>query len=343
MRCLEVIKRDFLPAVVSQLPFGMLHGWAGPMPMLPYYHGVGDEEVCHVKHLYKFRSVRQFKSDLDTFLRYYQPVTLHDLLAGLDGRRSLPPNAFMLSFDDGFREVYDVVAPILLEKGVSATIFIIKNCLDNIDMVHHNKISLLIERLGAGCSKIVNARILEILAERGICSSNPKLGLLQVGYGSRSVLDSVAELIDFDFKSYLLAAKPYLTSEQIQKLLRMGFTIGGHSIDHPVFASLALEDQLYQTRESVRFLRERFNLNYAAFCFPHHDANVGRNFFQRIYSEGEVDISFGTSGMVKEEFSRHFQRFPMEKSSATAKTIIAYNYARSLQRRLIGCYIVCRN
>src|SRR4051812_29678364 len=107
------IKRSVVPAIVAQLPYDVLHKWAGPMPLLPYYHGVSDDEVLHVKHLYQFRRVQQFKSDLEAFLKHYEPITLQDLIASLGTGQPLPDKAFLLTFDDGFREVDDVIAPIL--------------------------------------------------------------------------------------------------------------------------------------------------------------------------------------------------------------------------------------
>jgi peptidoglycan/xylan/chitin deacetylase (PgdA/CDA1 family) len=336
------IKQGVVPAIVAQLPFDMLHKWAQHRPLLPYYHGVSDDEVPHVKHLYRFRTIREFRCDLEAFLKHYEPITLHQLTASLGGGQSLPDNAFLLTFDDGFREVYDVIGPILWQKGVSASFFIIRDCLDNADMAHHNKISLLLEHMGHGYNDAVRASVHDILADCGIHETNPETALSRVDYARRHVLQPIAKLLRFDFSEYLLKAKPYLTSEQVRKLLSQGFTIGGHSIDHPLYAALSLEEQLRQTRESIRFVRAHFNLDYGAFAFPHHDTDVGKHFFRQIYSNGELDVSFGTSGMVKEECERHLQRFPMEKTTASAERIIAYNYARGLQKRLVGSHIIAR-
>jgi hypothetical protein len=113
-------------------------------------------------------------------------------------------------------------------------------------------------------------------------------------------------------------------------------------MDHPLYAKLALSEQLWQTRESVRFVRDRFDLDYGAFAFPHHDTDVSRQFFDDIYADGEVDISFGTSGLLQEENIRHFQRFPMEKTAAAARRIVGYNYARCLQKKLLGRQTIIR-
>jgi peptidoglycan/xylan/chitin deacetylase (PgdA/CDA1 family) len=339
---LELIKRRVLPALVMKCPFRILQQCAGCMPVLPYYHIVNDEPVLHVKHLYSFRNVQQFKDDLDVFLKHYKAVNLHELLASLNGGRPLPENSFLLTFDDGFRELHDVIAPILLEKGVPATFFLIKSCLDNDDMAHHNKISLLVEHLRHNASDTAKAALLKTLSRRGFAGDQCEAMLLRVDYANRDLLSDLAKLLEYDFNVYLRKNKPYLTSDQVHNLKKRGFTLGGHSIDHPLFEKLPLEEQLRQTHESVRFVRTRFNLDYSAFAFPHHDTGVSQRFFEKIYSEGEMNVSFGTSGMLKERCRWHLQRFPMEKTTATAERIIAYNYARSMQKRLLGRHVIVR-
>ena len=96
---------------------------------------------------------------------------------------------------------------------------------------------------------------------------------------------------------------------QIKGLIKEGFNIGDHSIDHPLYSLLSLRDQLYQTIESVKLIRERFSLYYGAFAFPHSDNNVSKKFFVELYNSGLVDISFGTGGMIKDCVPNNLQRF----------------------------------
>jgi hypothetical protein len=118
--------------------------------------------------------------------------------------------------------------------------------------------------------------------------------------------------------------------------LQQGFTIGSHSIDHPRYATLSVEEQLYQTRASLRWLAERFPLRYRAFAFPHSDAGVPMTFFRVLFDEGTLDVSFGTGGMLPHFFARNFSRFTMEKTLLPAESILAKQYARVLYRTMTG-------
>ena len=112
------IAKPFFNAIAPAVPLPCWETLAGKPLMLPYYHMVSDEALPHVRPLYAYRSVRQFTADLDFFLKYYQPIALADLLAHMNAGKVLPPRSFLVTFDDGFREMAEIAAPILKAKGV---------------------------------------------------------------------------------------------------------------------------------------------------------------------------------------------------------------------------------
>jgi peptidoglycan/xylan/chitin deacetylase (PgdA/CDA1 family) len=333
---INFVKNGVVPQVFSRLPFGLLQKLSGAIPLIPYYHLVSDDEVPHVKHLYQFKNVRQFRRDLDTFLRFYQPTDLCDLVSSLRTHRWLPKNSFLLTFDDGFREQYDVVAPILWEKGITATFFVIGAFLDNMGMAYKNKVSLLVEQLAHVRTNTHSKQLLRILADWGIRGTNLRTALLSVDYAKKDVLDAIATVLGYDFTAYLRKFQPYLTSEQVCKLIGMGFTIGAHSVDHPQYSLIPFEEQLHQTRASVRFLRERFSLGYGAFAFPHGYDNISIQFFKQIFADGEVDASFGNFALRGSVPFWHFRRFSMEKTLAPAERTIGRYYAQALYDFVLG-------
>src|SRR5262245_56748590 len=284
----STIKDGFVSAVCATVPAGLWGSLTRVNPAIAYYHLVADEDIPHVKHLYSFRGVEEFKKDIDTFCRSFVPISLGDLLGCLKGSSPIPRNSFLLTFDDGFREIYEVIAPILLEKGVPATFFLTTACVDNRTMAHHNKISLLLDHLEQMADRIPEREILAMLHAHGAAATTVRQGLLSISYRKSYIIDELGESLGSDFENYLSNRRPYLTSEQVSELIRMGFSIGAHSVDHPLYAELSLEEQLDQTRRSMRFVRERFGLGYGAFAFPHGDRDVSARFFDQLSSEVDV-------------------------------------------------------
>jgi peptidoglycan/xylan/chitin deacetylase (PgdA/CDA1 family) len=321
--------------LLSSVPLSLWHALSKVSLIIPYYHIVADADAPHVKHLYVFRNTRQFRADLDFFLANYSPVGLMDVIDHLKAGKALPPKPFLLTFDDGFREMYDVVAPILKEKGVPATFFLATGFVDNLGMAHHNQISVLIEHLIRNPESSALSQVEKLLNQNSIPGTGMFSRLLAIRYREKKVVGDIAANCGCDLAGYLSAARPYLTSEQIRSLLAQGFTIGAHSVDHPLYSELSLADQLFQTEESLRFVAGRFQVAYRAFAFPHSDSGVGRQFFQRLHGEGKLDVSFGTAGMVKHSCAQNLERFTMEKTLLPARRVLARQYPRAIYRTFL--------
>ncbi|MCB9335593.1 MAG: polysaccharide deacetylase family protein [Flavobacteriales bacterium] len=280
----------------------------GQKVVLPFYHIVSDETPNHIYHLYEARSIEEFKSDLEFLLKNYQPISLQELIELNKTGRQPKQNVFHLTFDDGLKEFYTVVAPILKEKKIPATVFINTDFIDNEDLFYRYKASVLTEKYAAK-------------------------GLLEVNSENLNLIDEFAEIMNYDFYEYLNEEQPYLTFHQIQELIKDGFTIGAHSKNHPLYNRLSIDEQISQTLESIDFIVQKFNLNYKVFSFPFTDDGISKDFFSKI--ESKVDLTFGTAGLKKDSIPFNLQRIPMEKNQ-TAKEIIKGQYFYYLLKRCFG-------
>lgn len=66
-----------------------------------------------------------FASHLDYLQRHYNIVSLEEYLGARREGRALPDYSVILTFDDGMRNFFTVVAPTLAERGLPATAFVI--------------------------------------------------------------------------------------------------------------------------------------------------------------------------------------------------------------------------
>jgi len=328
--------KKIVSLIFSKLPLSILATLTRTRLLIPYYHMISDTQVAHVKHLYTSKSTRQFREDLDLLLEHYTAIGLAELLNYRTTGRQLPDRVFLLTFDDGFREMHDIVAPILLEKGISATFFVNTAFIGNQQLCYLNKASLIVERLGKVMSSSLNEKVSGMLSSQNIVFNNIQDAILAINYQRRDLLDEIASVIDVNISEYLALHQPYLTQQQISKLLHNGFTIGAHSIDHPLYSALSVEDQLYQTIESVKCIREMFGLSYGVFAFPHSDKNVSAECFAQLEKSGLIDLSFGTAGLVDDSIANHLQRFSLEKPMERADRIIGFQYARKLSNLVRG-------
>ena len=266
---------------------------------------------------------------------------MYDLLNHMKNSVELPENSFIITFDDGFREVYDIVLPILLENKISATAFLTTNFIDNKELGYPNKKSLLISKIDKLNDSALNVKLNSFLEKNNITGTSVKLAILRIPYVKRYILDEIARLMNVNFDEFLHENKPYLTSLQIHELIKEGITVGSHSIDHANFSELSLADQTFQAIESTRLIREKFNIDYRIFAFPFSDVLISRYFYEK--TKDEFDITFGTQGMLHDSIGNNIQRVNVEKFKQPAHKTIKSHYARKLLYGLLGKDLIVRS
>lgn len=335
--------KDALSRLAAYLPSVLWGRTPDKACLLPYYHMVSDAPVPHVSPLYRFRSVAEFTADLDFFLHRRVALSLAEFLASVRETGAPPERSFLLTFDDGFREMHEIVAPILKAKGVPAVFFLTSATLDNRQLCHHQQISLLLDARGRAPGRFPEAEVLRRLAAAGVTGRDAVIALKSVPWSKRAVLAELGPLCGVDYEAYTRAHQPFLTAPQIHALLVGGMSIGAHSIDHPRYADIHFTEQVRQTQESMAALTRHFTVPHRTFAFPHTDRGVYREFFEAVFADGTIEATFGTSGPVYDSVPFSFQRFTMEKSDLPAAAIVARNRLRFLRLRAEGATVLSRS
>jgi len=305
-------------------PLKFLIFLSGKKVLLPFYHTVSNRTLTHLKHLYKQKNEKEFEADLNFLLKYFQPVSLNELLETTNKQPT--KNIFHLTFDDGLSEFYHVAAPILKRKGIPATVFLNSDFVDNKELFFRYKVSLLIEAFFQQKEK--KQLIAEIFQKFHFQTNDILKAFHSINYLNKSVITPLSELLEIDFENYLESQQPYLTTSQIEELKAQGFTFGAHSCNHPEYYLLSFEEQLQQTIQSVHFVTNTFELPYKVFSFPFTDFNITDRFFKTIEKQKITDLSFGTAGLKNEIYKTHFQRIPLEMKNlnVAAENIIKREY-----------------
>ncbi|HEY6945939.1 MAG TPA: polysaccharide deacetylase family protein [Candidatus Acidoferrum sp.] len=305
--------------------------------LFPYGHIVSDVVPLHVKHLYSIPNITKFKSDIDFLCQRYKPLHPSELERISEHRNgNSSARYFLLSFDDGMREVYDVIAPILRDKGVPAIFFLNSATIDNKRLMWRHKISLLIERSQQAPRRIppqLNVRSTESLIAR----------LKALRYADESILDEIASFLELDFDEYLRRVRPYLSTAQISELASSGFEFGAHSHSHPYFNQITVEDQRRQVSQSVLFIRA-LGVPCRYFAFPFHDSGVPTSVFKYL-RDLSIVLSFGTSEARSDSVPFSFQRFALDGSNAASsiQDLLKQLAAKSIIRHLCGTDVIHRS
>ncbi len=307
--------------------------------LIPFYHAVSDEAPPFVEHLYRPRSIVNFERDLDTLLEFYKPISLKELTKLTKSELKGNENYFHLTFDDGLDNFYEIVAPILKKKNIPATIFLNTDFVDNKELFFRYKASLL---LGEYLNSTVDVKNLfyKFLKKNNYTGTNVRAFLLTIKYQNKSILDDLADVLNYDFSYFLKIEKPYLSKIKIKELITEGFTFGAHSENHPFFNELTRGEQLAQTFNSINWVKKELNQSVKAFSFPFHDIGIPKAFFEKL--SDEMDISFGTSGIKRDSVKNNFQRISFERAPSNIKLFLIKEYFNYFLKIPLGKSIIKR-
>jgi peptidoglycan/xylan/chitin deacetylase (PgdA/CDA1 family) len=245
------------------------------------FHNIVTEPVDPFDRVVERLPVNRFARDLDFLLERYDVVGLDDALAPAAGARERP--RLVLTFDDGFAGVFNVAWPLLRERGLTATVFVLTDDRRLID-VHH---LLHFERLEIAC----RLTALDSLPADGIAGSPFSLATAASRAASlkalkaalkrmpeprqRAATSAILNVLGVPDAAIRAFAAEHpsrfdkLTREQIQALVDDGWTVGGHTQTHPSLGHLTPSRVDEEVSGNARGLAAVFGASPRPFAYPY--------------------------------------------------------------------------
>jgi peptidoglycan/xylan/chitin deacetylase (PgdA/CDA1 family) len=224
--------------------------------------------------------VAQFESQVDRLAREHEMISWEDLKYHLATGRTLPPNACLLTFDDGVCDQYFNVFPALRRRGLSGLFFALAHPAPLRLALGHKLHYLLACMSPSQLREAVWARLDEsqharfARAEAKYCPEWTRAEVevlklvLQREMASEVEAITSELIVKFVGPEREIARKLYLSTEQIREMTRQGMHLGGHSETHPW---LDFVDPARRSREieaSAEWLRQVEAAPYA-FAYPY--------------------------------------------------------------------------
>ena len=331
------------------------------------YHMVTDEYPPHVAQISSYKTSAQFEADLQYLTKHYEVIGYEELRERraeneeqrarkngstspvLGSRLSALRPSFVLTFDDGYRECFDVVRPLLLKYEVPAIFFVTTDFIDNRHLFYRNKVSLCVDRIlgmsGTERSEVVRRlQQHEIIDEMASSQLSPGLSawLLSRSHRDVALIDEFCGALEIDVPAFLRERRPYLSKAEIESLHADGFPIGAHGRSHVSLGRLENEAELEaEITESCRIVREITRSEEVPFAFPFSGSRVRIDRVAEIRDRNRhVGMIFDSRGLLPNgpflvhRVSSDDSRV-REKQRSSLPRLISYAYQSQLRRSLI--------
>jgi peptidoglycan/xylan/chitin deacetylase (PgdA/CDA1 family) len=334
--------RNLTAQAIRPVPLGVLGRIIPRSPIGLYYHLVTERQGPHTRHLYSAKTPREFAADLGFLRRNFSLFGYDDLQSREPAGRGRRPGA-VVTFDDGLRECYEVARPLLLERAVPAIFFVTTDFIDNERLFYKHKVSLCIEaygRLSGVGQRAARKDVGEILGIPIPSTSELVTRLYLVPPSAEAELDAICARFGIDPDSFLRAARPYLSTAQIQRLGADGFTIGAHGRSHRPLASMTPAEVEIDVVESCGRIGRLAGGRSVPYAFPFNGRGVSRSLLRRIReSHPGVGLFFDTRGIAPDSadvINRVGLEGPRRGRPVSASLSLRRAYAAELKRVVMG-------
>ncbi len=209
--------------------------------------------------------IAKFSWQMFLLSNYFNVLSLEAALS-LQDKNALPPRAVCISFDDGYADNYLNALPILKKNNLTA-IFFIANGYLNGGMMWNDKV---IEAIRNIQDKNLDLSLFD-LGEFDICDEMSKEKSAQEIILKIKHLDIDKRQSIADYIANLAGEMPenvMMSNTQLSELYESGMEIGGHTVTHPILATLDDQTALHEIQENKKFLEQILDTQLNCFAYP---------------------------------------------------------------------------
>jgi peptidoglycan/xylan/chitin deacetylase (PgdA/CDA1 family) len=261
------------------------------------YHYVRDASYSPYPGI-KSRSIREFENQLQYFNKYFNYVTIDQVINTIHGNCELPTNPVLLTFDDGYIDHFENVYPLLRKYGISGCFYPCGRAVEEKIVLDVNKIHFILASVG-NISKLLYDifTLLDKYREEHRLSGNEyyysKLSIPNeydtgdVVFVKRLLQRELEitlrkRIIDILFKKYVttdeegFSEELYMDQKHLGELVDNEMHIGVHGYDHHWFDTLDTVTQKSEIDRSLDFIKDINSNQVRSICYPYgaYDKNL---------------------------------------------------------------------
>ena len=234
------------------------------------YHRVGSPDATPFDSGVYTVTPQQLAEHADFLANHYDIVDLEGAIRAISARQSPRRGAVLITFDDGYRDNYDLALPILAGRGIPATFFLVSSFVGSSTLPWWDSVAYVIKhaRRQHFTLKYPAATTVDLAAEP------VSAAVRRVLYMYRTAPEMeherfMAELEQACDQSRPVAAdRQFLDWDEAAKLVAGGMTIGSHSHTHRLMGRLPVSEQLDEAVLSRQIIAAHLGAEPKSYAYP---------------------------------------------------------------------------
>ncbi len=233
------------------------------------YHRVNDDRDPF------FSSVptEVFERHMAYIARTYRVLTVEELAERMR-RGGLPRNALAITFDDGYRDTLTHAAPILARYGLPATVFLATGFIGSAEVPWFDRVALALKATKAesfvapwGETVQLSRQADRVRAVERTLDYLKQLRDDDLRQTTDRLLEALCVTDQRGFKNLMLSW------DDVQALTGLGFSIGAHTVNHPILSRVSAQRAWTEILGSRTMIESACGRPPKAFAYPNGGAH----------------------------------------------------------------------
>lgn len=275
--------------------------WTGVLVL--NYHRVGNPDGQPWDRALWSATEEELDRHLATLTRCAEVIDPTGLLEAMRAGRG---RRVLITFDDGYRDNYEIAFPLLRSHGLRATFFLATEFLDRPHAAWWDEIAWMVRHANGDAPLTGTKLSSEGLLPGGVSLATDDrdawIGELTARYktlpggDSERFLDRLAHATGSGRCGTSDAEGLWMTWEMARELHATGMSIGGHTVTHPVLARIPPERQREEIAGCARRLAEELDVEMRWFAYPVGARDTFTRTTQDILRDAGVELAFSFYG-----------------------------------------------
>jgi peptidoglycan/xylan/chitin deacetylase (PgdA/CDA1 family) len=253
---------------------------AGYSPLVIGYHRVVEDVDAAAKTDMPtlLTSAAMFERHIDWIGRHFQFVSLDDIGERIERDEPFTTPVAAVTFDDGYRDVYENAIPILKRKGIPGAMFVVTDLVGRSDWQIHDRLYHLLDKAydvwedpWLGLTRLcadADLRASDIPGMRA-ASRNPYSAVTTLLPAiSQADADRLIAVLDTQVSNGTTRIPRTADWSMLEDMHRAGFTIGSHTKTHIWLAHESEARNVDELAGSKQELERRLNAPVHHFAYP---------------------------------------------------------------------------
>lgn len=252
---------------------GALKSLAGGKLLLLGYHRVlpapneqehaGDVELVSA-------TPEQFEWQMRYLAERFEPVNFAQIAAAFEGGTALPKRAVTVTFDDGFYDLHAYALPVLRQTGMSATVFVATDFVDNGGTFWFDHVAWVLRNVGPRALPLPDSI-------RPLAQDSSEAGLRRTIAAMLKWLKNCAEAERGAYVARIRTEFPAppsaglgraLTWSEVREMSVAGVEFGSHTVSHRCLARLSGDELEHELGYSKKRIEDETGKAVAALAYP---------------------------------------------------------------------------